>query len=129
MSDDAEIRSLIGRAAHLGDEGAPDDYRGIYTTDATWSMGPSTQTGIDEIVEATRARRAQGVSGPGTNTRHLVVPLHVTVDGDTATAVSYFLFLADTDTAPTMRLFGTYTDEFARTAEGWRISRRVSKAG
>ena len=129
MSDDALIRSLIGRAAHVGDEGSPDDYRTLYTADATWSMGDVTQHGVEEIVAATRDRRATGVSGPGTGTRHLVVPLHVTVDSDAATAVSYFLFLGNTTAAPTVKMFGTYTDDLARTPEGWRIQRRVSRAG
>lgn len=129
MSDDALIRSLLGRAAHLADEGTPEDYRTLYTSDATWTMGGSTQSGVEEIVEATRQRRTQGVSGPGTGTRHFVVPMHVSVDGDTATAVSYFLFLGDTATAPSVKLFGVYTDDLVRTADGWRIRRRVSQAG
>ncbi|MEV0595523.1 nuclear transport factor 2 family protein [Nonomuraea cavernae] len=127
--DHVLIRDLIGRAAHLADEGTPDDYRTLYTPDATWTFGTSAQEGVDEIVEATRLRRAEGVSGPGTATRHLVVPLHVTVDGDTATAVSYFLFFTDTTSTPVVRVFGVYTDELARTPEGWRIHRRVSRAG
>ncbi|MEV4835757.1 nuclear transport factor 2 family protein [Nonomuraea sp. NPDC049486] len=127
--DEVLIRSLIGLAAHLADEGEPDDYRALYTSDATWSFGGSTQQGADEIVAATRQRRAEGVSGPGTNTRHLVVPLHVTVTGDTATAVSYFLFFGDTTGTPAVRVFGVYTDELVRTPEGWRISSRTSRAG
>jgi hypothetical protein len=127
--DDAQIRSLLGRAAHLADEGTPEDYRTLYTPDATWSMGGSTQTGVEEIVAATRQRRSQGVSGPGTGTRHFVVPMHVTVEGDKASAVSYFLFLGDTATAPVVKLFGVYTDDLVRTAAGWRIARRVSRAG
>lgn len=125
--DDVLIRSLIGRAAHLGDEGAPDDYRTLYTDDATWTFGDATQSGVDAIVEGTRQRRAEGVSGPGTNTRHLVVPLHVAVDGDAATAVSYFLFFANTSSVPEVRMFGVYDDELVRTAQGWRIRRRVSR--
>jgi 3-phenylpropionate/cinnamic acid dioxygenase small subunit len=126
-SDDALIRSLIGRAAHLGDEGEPDDYRSLYTDDATWTMGAATQTGIEAIVEATRQRREQKVSGPGTETRHLVVPLHVGTDGDSATAVSYFLFFANTATVPEVRMFGVYEDQLARTTEGWRIKHRLSR--
>jgi hypothetical protein len=127
--DEVLIRNLIGLAAHLADEGEPDDYRVLYTPDATWSFGGSTQHGVEEIVAATRQRRAEGVSGPGTGTRHLVVPLHVTVNGDTATAVSYFLFLADTTGTPVVRVFGVYTDELVRTPEGWRIRSRTSRAG
>lgn len=127
--DDALIRSLIGRAAHLGDEGEPDDYRTLYTDDAVWTFGETTQTGVEEIVAGTRQRRAEGVSGPGTDTRHLVVPLHVSIDGDTGSAVSYFVFFANTSTAPQARVFGVYEDEFARTEQGWRIRRRVSRRG
>lgn len=127
--DDVLIRALIGRAAYLADEGTPDDYRSLYTHDATWTFGSDTQTGVDEIVAATRRRRAGGTSGPGTATRHLVVPLHVTVEGDAATAVSYFLFFGDTTSTPVVRVFGVYTDELTRTAEGWQIRRRVSRAG
>jgi ketosteroid isomerase-like protein len=127
--DDAAIRSLIGRAAHLGDEGDPDDYRSIYTADATWVMGSAEQHGIEEIVSATAQRRREGVSGPGTATRHFVTPLHVDVAGDTATAHSYFLFLGDTTGTPVIRLFGTYTDRLLRTADGWRIQHRTAQVG
>jgi hypothetical protein len=125
--DDVLIRSLIGRAAYLADEGTPDDYRTLYTNDATWSFGGSTQTGVDEIVEGTRQRRAEGVSGPDTNTRHLVVPLHIDVDGDMARAVSYFLFFADISTVPVVRVFGVYEDDLVRTPEGWRFRHRASR--
>ncbi len=125
--DDALIRSLIGRAAHLGDEGEPDDYRDLYTADATWSMGESTQTGIEAIVEATRQRRVQKVSGPGTDTRHLVVPLHVNTEGDTGTAISYFLFFVNVATIPEVRMFGVYEDALVRTPAGWRIRHRLSR--
>ena len=129
-ADEVRIRAVIGRAGYLGDEGTPDDYREIYTDDATWSLGSTLQTGIEEIVAATVERRAQGVSGPGTGTRHLVVPMDVRVDGDTAEAVSYFLFLAETSTAPVVRVFGTYRDTLARGADGtWRIRQRRAGAG
>jgi ketosteroid isomerase-like protein len=127
--DDAAIRSLIGRAAHLADEGGPDDYRAIYTADATWMLGGGQQNGIEEIVAATAKRRTEGVSGPGTGTRHFVMPLHVSVDGDRATAVSYFLFLGDTAGAPVIKVFGVYTDGLVRTAQGWRINNRATQMG
>lgn len=121
--DDIAIRNLVGLTALLGDEGEPEEYRSVYTRDATWCMGGSTQSGAEEIVAAAAGRRAEGVSGPGTGTRHLVVPLHVEVTGDAANAVSYFLFLAGT----AIRTAGTYRDELVRTSEGWRIhSRQVT---
>jgi hypothetical protein len=123
--DDAAIRNLIGLAALLGDEGTPDDYRRVYAPDATWHMGQTRQSGADAIVAAAAARRAEGVNGPGTGTRHLVVTLHVEVAGDRARAVSYFVFLAGT----AIRNAGTYRDELVRTGQGWQIRSREITAG
>jgi hypothetical protein len=123
--DDAAVRNVIGLAALLGDEGDPEEYRRVYTPDATWRMGEARQSGADEIVAAAAARRAEGVSGPGTGTRHLVVTLQVDVAGDSARAVSYFVFLAGT----AIRNVGTYRDELARTGVGWQIRRREITAG
>jgi SnoaL-like domain len=118
--DDAAIRNLLGLTALLGDEGAPEDYRRVYASDATWRMGTIEQTGADEIVAAAASRRADGTSGPGTGTRHLVIPMQVEVTGDSARAISRFLFLAGTAIA----VAGTYRDELIRTSQGWRIAAR-----
>ncbi len=123
--DDAAIRNLLGLAALLGDEGAPEDYRRVYAPGATWRMGTAEQNGADEIVAAAARRRADGISGPGTGTRHLVVPLWVEVTGDSARAVSSFMFLAGT----AITVAGTYRDELVRTGQGWRISRREATSG
>jgi hypothetical protein len=118
--DDAAIRNLLGLTALLGDEGAPQDYRRVYASDATWRMGTIEQTGADEIVAAAAARRADGTSGPGTGTRHLVIPMRVEVTGGSARTVSYFVFLAGT----AITVAGTYRDELIRTSAGWQISKR-----
>jgi hypothetical protein len=123
--DDAAIRNLVGLAALLGDEGAPEDYRRVYAPDATWRMGQASQSGADEIVAAAAARRAEGVSGPGTGTRHLVVTLHVEVAGDSAQAVSCYVFLAGT----AIRTVGTYRDELVRSRGGWQIRSREITPG
>jgi hypothetical protein len=118
--DDAAIRNVIGLAAFLGDQGAPDDYRKVYAPDATWHMGEALQSGADEIVAAATERRAEGISGPGTGTRHLVTPLTVEVTGDTAKAVSYYVFLS----GMSIMVTGTYHDELANAGHGWQITRR-----
>jgi hypothetical protein len=120
--DHAAIRNVIGLTALLGDEGAPEDYRRVYAPDATWRMGDAVQRGADEIVAAAAARRAEGVSGPGSGTRHLVLPMTIEVAGDTAMAISYYAFLAGTAVAAS----GTYRGQLARTGpgHGWQIRRR-----
>jgi SnoaL-like protein len=118
--DDAAIRTLLGLTALLGDEGDPEDYRRVYAPDATWRMGAARQTGADEIVAATKARRAAGTSGPGSGSKHVVIPAVIEVTGDTARAVSHFVFLAGLEIANA----GTYRDDLVRTEDGWRISAR-----
>jgi hypothetical protein len=119
-ADDAAIRNVIGLAALLGDQGAAEDYRKVYAPSAVWQMGDAIQDGADEIGAAAAARRAEGVSGPGSGTRHLVTPLTIEVTGDTASAVSYYAFLAGSAIAMT----GTYRDQLTRTEAGWQITRR-----
>jgi 3-phenylpropionate/cinnamic acid dioxygenase small subunit len=123
--DDAAIRNVIGLAALLGDEGDPEEYRRVYAPDATWHLGQTTQSGADEIVAAAAARRAEGISGPGTGTRHLVVTLQVDVAGDSARAVSYYVFLTGT----AITTVGTYRDDLTRTGQSWQIHRREIVAG
>jgi hypothetical protein len=123
--DDAAIRNLLGRTALLGDEGDPEEYREVYAPGATWRMGAVEQVGADEIVAGAADRRANGTSGPGTGTRHVVIPLLVEITGDSARAVSTYLFL--TGTAITVA--GTYHDEFTRSSRGWQISSRDITAG
>jgi hypothetical protein len=127
--DDIAIRNLLGLTALLGDEGDPEDYRRVYAPAATWRMGGNgltdpVQSGADEIVAATTARRAKGIGGPGSGTRHLVVPLHVEVTGDRAHAVSQYLFLSGTAIAAV----GIYRDDLIRTEHGWQISNRAITA-
>jgi ketosteroid isomerase-like protein len=123
-ADEDAIRALLGRAVVITDEGDIEDYGRIYADDAVWSAGTTTQNGLEEIMAATGARRASGATGPGSSARHVVTPLTVEVESDTAEAVSYFLLLGDTGGTPQIRRFGRYQDTFVRTTAGWRISSR-----
>lgn len=129
VDDDVQIRAVLGRAVLLADEGSPDDYGLVYTADAIWTSGGSTQTGLDEIVAATRERRKEGRTGPGSAARHVTVPLQIEVDGDTAGALSYFILISNVNTEPVIKRFAVYDDQLRRTPNGWRLSRRIIRAG
>lgn len=130
VRDELEIRNVLARVAHHSDTGDLDDYGAQFTEDARWIMpGAPSRQGRAEIRAAGAARRAEGVTGPGSNTRHVISTVAVTVDGDEAVAESYWQFYAETATAPVLRSMGHYRDTFRRTAEGWRLARREITSG
>jgi hypothetical protein len=61
--------------------------------------------------------------------KHLLFEPLVTIDGDRATARSYFARLdAADDGTPFVRAFGRYVDELARGADGkWRFVERIAE--
>ncbi|WP_236792044.1 nuclear transport factor 2 family protein [Amycolatopsis sp. GM8] len=125
--DDAQIRAVLLLAAFLADEGKLTDYDRVYAQDATWTGGGKTQTGLDEIIAASQGRRDSGTTGIGSHNRHVTTPVSVTVDGDQAEAVSYFMFVTSTNATPQIKMFATYRDKLRRTADGWRITERVNQ--
>lgn len=131
-ADELEIRNLICRLAMLADDGDPEEYASLFTDDARWEMRPKPGTpagfppihGRANILAGVRQRRIDGVQGPGSNTRHAVLMTTVDLNGDAATARSYFSFYKNTHATAEVAVFGTYHDEFRRDAEGWKLSVR-----
>jgi 3-phenylpropionate/cinnamic acid dioxygenase small subunit len=135
---DAEIRSLLARIAQLADTGDLDEYVTLFTDDAVWAMPDnpslgmpaSEKRGIAEIRTGAEERRAGGVQGPGTETRHVLTTTAVFVESDhRATARSYFMFYATTTTQPTLRNMGQYDDVLMRGNGGWQLAHRTITFG
>lgn len=137
IGDRQDIAMLLARIAHLADTGDPDDYIACFTHDAVWDLTDATDLPMDvQTIEGREAllagvheRRAAGIQGPGTHTRHDVSSIAVTVDGDRATAHSYFRYYRGTDGIPTLAAMGSYTDAFVRDAGVWRLRRRTISRG
>jgi 3-phenylpropionate/cinnamic acid dioxygenase small subunit len=133
VADELAIRNLISRLAHLADMAGADDldeYVGLFTEDASWSMPGVSHQGRASIREGARQRRADGRQGPGSNSRHIITTVAVAVDGsDTAAADSYLLFCVDTASSPTVQLICHYHDSFERGADGWRLAKRQIALG
>ena len=131
--DDRQIRNLVARIVHLADYGDLDEYMTCFTEDAVWE-GPSSPNTpqvrvVNEGAAAIRAdregRRRAGTQGAGARIRHVNTALWIDLDGtDTATAHSYFAYIRDADTTPTLGLAGRYRDTFRRTAQGWKLAHR-----
>ena len=128
--DELAIRNIVARIAHYSDMGGLDDYGGQFAEDATWEMrGVPPKRGRREIQQAGAVRRAEGRTGPGSQTRHIVTTVVVTLDGDSAVAESYWQFFTHTATEPALASMGHYRDTFRRDPDGWRLVRRLITNG
>jgi hypothetical protein len=87
-------------------------------------MPGGPRQGHAEIRAGSEERRAAGQIGPGSNTRHVVSTMAVTLDGDMGVADSVWQFYVDTDAAPRLQLMGTYHDECRRVGTEWKLAHR-----
>lgn len=125
VAAELEVRNLIARLAILADQGDLAEYGDQFTEDSVWALPGAPRHGRAEILEGAEARRAEGVTGPGTSTRHVITNITVHVDGpEAASAESYFLFLRDTSGSPSIVNTGVYRDRFRREGRTWRMERR-----
>lgn len=120
-----EIRNLIARIAILADQGDLDEYADQFTEDSVWAFPDAHRHGRADIRAGAEARRADGLTGPGSASRHVITNVSVSIEGpDNATADSYFLFFQNTSAVPTILNMGTYRDRFVRQGGTWRLARR-----
>jgi 3-phenylpropionate/cinnamic acid dioxygenase small subunit len=131
-----EIHHALARLAHLADDGEVADYLDMFTEDAVWETPAVEATGTKadrragraDIGAGAAARRASGIQGPGSATRHVVHTIEVTAQPDgTATSVAYWAFYRSTVTAPALAGLGRYDDTWRLTDAGWKLaSRRIT---
>jgi 3-phenylpropionate/cinnamic acid dioxygenase small subunit len=128
-----EIHHALARVAHLADDGELPDYLDMFTEDALWETPAVEATAIKadrrrgraDIGEGASARRASGIQGPGSATRHVVHTIEVTtVSEDTATSVSYWAFYQSTTATPALAGMGRYDDTWRLTGTGWKLAHR-----
>ena len=138
MGADAEIRTLLARIAQLADTGDLEEYLTLFTEDAVWGMPDNPAVGMSanekkghaEILAGAQERRASGLQGPGTESRHVLTTIAIDVESDDrATARSYFMFFGSTSTTPTLRTMGQYDDVLVKGERGWQLARRRITVG
>src|SRR5207248_5233704 len=108
--DELAVRNVVARVAQCADGPDIDAYVALFTPDAIWDMPGAPRRGHTEIRSGAEERRAAGQTGPGSNTRHVVSTLAVTIHENEALADSVWQFYADTNTSPRLQLMGMYHD-------------------
>ncbi|HEY7776475.1 MAG TPA: nuclear transport factor 2 family protein [Kineobactrum sp.] len=127
LSDRLEIQDLVVEYAHIIDSKAFDQLRGVFTADAhvDYSAFGGGVGNLEETIAYLKQAVADAVFP---NTQHLNANIHVTLQGDTASGrVMCFnpMEMAMPDGHRQVFFLGLwYLDEYRRTVDGWRMSRR-----
>lgn len=129
LEDEAAIRETLHAYGAALDYGDREQFLGCFTRDAEYVVtmrltpdGGMTFRGHDEL----GAYFDGHTHAPGAWHKHVTTNIRATVDGDTATADSYFLRVdAGADPAPaTVLASGRYRDTLVRDGGTWRIRSR-----
>ena len=117
------IRGLVHRYAELIDLGQLDELARLFEH-ATWrtSMRDDVLRGTEQVRHAyDGVVMYDGIP----STKHVISNVSVELDGDTATARSYFTVLQARPDLPLQPIIaGRYHDRFERAGDGWRFTDR-----
>ena len=138
--DRLEIMELVARYAYAWDEKDAAAYAACFTEDAEFGVytrgraAPAFRqqgrAAIERWAEGMHSGELEGMREPDAAERTRHAPGGVVFDaleGDTARtrAMLFETRVAGGRSTPVPQISGVYTDEWRRTPEGWRLSRRV----
>jgi ketosteroid isomerase-like protein len=119
-----EVRAIEGVLAeycHRCDEGNFDELVDLFTDDGCFSFGKREATGRAGLLEYFEWAQAAGRRG-----KHLSSNVVVHVQGETAVAVSDYVFLVRREDTIVPLAAGRYDDDLRKVEGRWRIRRRVT---
>ena len=122
--DYAEIHELYSRYSIGIDSGNGDMFGGVFTVDGAFELPGTTIQGREQLTQV--AARPGGDKGP-TNVSHVNANITIEPSADGATGTAYFLRvkLGQSGEPSMLTGGGIYRDTFVKTAEGWRIKKRI----
>lgn len=123
VSDEREIINLATRYCWALDGHDFDALRTVFAADAFALLGGTECNGVDAIID-----RISSALTRLDASQHLVGSHVVALDGDQATHRCYLQaqhVLHGTEGGELWMVAGKYEDDVVRTAEGWRIKRRI----
>jgi len=124
FADHLEIQQVINLYASAIDKHQWSALDGVFTDDAVANfIGIGVFEGRQAIADLIASVLTQCSA-----TQHLIGNINVVVSGDTATATCYLSALhvgLGDYAAETLTVWGEYSDELVRTANGWRIAHRT----
>ncbi|NND82291.1 MAG: nuclear transport factor 2 family protein [Gammaproteobacteria bacterium] len=126
MSDRFEIQDLIAEYCDIIDQGDFDRLNDVFTEDAfiDYSAMGGAAGSRDEIITF-----LNNVMPMFINTQHMISNYQIKIDGDTASGRIMCFNPMEISGNPVFFLGLWYVDEYRRTPDGWRISKRVEEKG
>ncbi|WP_421837619.1 nuclear transport factor 2 family protein [Novosphingobium sp.] len=119
-ADRDAIRDLLARYTYNGDRGRIEALSACFADDGTLEYPGNRASGPAAIVAALAG--GSGTPGPKPSfVRHHITNPLIELDGDRATARSYFAVHTDIG----LDHSGTYSDTLVRTPHGWRFAHRL----
>jgi ketosteroid isomerase-like protein len=121
------IRAVLDRYAAGIDRRDWDRFASCFTEDVVADYGRNGRyTSRGEFVRAFDEMHRPPVGA----TLHRITNHDITVDGDTAHAISYFdaVLRVEHKGFQLLHAIGTYTDDLRRGDDGWRITHRVTES-
>jgi len=134
LEDEREILANMYQYGHSHDYGPLDEFLDCFVEDGAWERQrrdtPSQRRpravyeGREALTEYFHAHKR----APDLFYKHLVVEPRITLAGDEANVVSYFVKIDEHPDGPYVYAFGRYRDHLVRCADGrWRFKRRIAE--
>lgn len=125
LEDKDAIRELLARYCFLLDGYRLPEFAALFAADGEWISRNGNATGPEAIEALLRGLVPE--PAPGRRRKHFTANIAIKLSGDTATVLSNFLVVRDSDVGPVISVAGTYEDTVVRTPDGWKFkSRKLS---
>jgi SnoaL-like domain len=123
------VLATLYRYGHALDYGAEADWVDCFVPTAHYEIrGTDGRVRTYNGQDALAAFAARHTRVPERFHKHVVMDPVVAIDGERATAVSYFMRLDDADGERVVYAFGRYRDELVRGEDGrWRFAVRIAE--
>jgi uncharacterized protein (TIGR02246 family) len=116
------IRELMARYAQNLDAGRFSKVADLFAEDGVWTTTYGTARGRAEITAM--FERVVPKKGEGPQRKHYITNIIVTLAGETASAVSDYLVVRESEHGLLPVMGGTYRDNFVKHAGSWQFARK-----
>lgn len=117
------IREVMARYCHALDSCDFSGVAALFAEDGVWTTDYGSATGRAEI-EAFLATVVP-TKGNGPQRKHFICNTAIDVKGSTASAVSDYLIVRESENGLIPVMGGTYKDKFKRVGESWQFSQKL----